>query len=260
MPDPKQPASHPTAAVIIPVFNERLNSLSQLVKELLHFTQAIILVDDGSDPPVTRIDEKVILIRHKRNLGQGAALETGMEYARRMGFEIVVHIDGDGQHQVQELPLLVAPLLKGDADIVFGSRFITRSSEELIPFSRRQLLRFSRIANTFFTGAKMTDAHNGFRALNKKALDALKLRSTGRAHASEIVWLANKHDLRFVEVPVHVLYNETAKNKIHFLTLISLGIHLTWNRLTGYRNKNRKAIKEREAALAAIMKRSSVEQ
>jgi glycosyltransferase involved in cell wall biosynthesis len=141
------------------------------------------------------------------NRGQGAALETGHAYAREINADFVLHFDGDEQFDSNDISPALAKLKKYNADILFGSRFL--DSRSRVPwFKRHILLPSGRLFNRLFFGVRLSDAHNGFRILNKKALDVVIIRQDRMAHASEIPALAKKHNLRFLEYPVKVTYHE----------------------------------------------------
>lgn len=155
----------------------------------------------------------VTVLRHTVNLGQGAALETGMAYARRMGASIAVHFDGDGQHDPSDLPDLIAPLLQNEVDIVLGSRFLDAEGASAIPVQRRRLLGFARGVEGWITGIPLTDAHCGLRALGPRALEVVRLRENRMAHATELVQQIRQHALTFKEVPVRVRYTDYSQAK-----------------------------------------------
>jgi glycosyltransferase involved in cell wall biosynthesis len=155
----------------------------------------------------------LIYLRHPINLGQGAALQTGMEYAYENGAEYVVTFDADGQHNFEEIPSLLEPLIAGRADITMGTRFKRAEDIAQIPSSRKIILKGAIAVNGFFTGLWLTDAHNGFRALNRTALSKIKLLENRMAHASEILTQIKNAHLRYEEVPVNIVYTDYSKMK-----------------------------------------------
>jgi glycosyltransferase involved in cell wall biosynthesis len=245
---------NPPITVLIPIFNEDRSVLERIVNEILDRKWNVILVDDGSSPAVMVQNPAVIILRHNINLGQGASLETGMEYARITGVKILVHMDGDGQHSVTEIDRLVKPVIDQSVDIVFGSRFLLSSSVHMIPFKRRIVLKISKWVNVIFTGLLMSDAHNGFRVLNLKAIQGLKLRTPGREHASEIIWRTRRARLKYVELPVHIHYNTTGKDsRIRFGEIVKLGWSLMKCRMIGYHMKDGNVQSVRSVALQEII-------
>ena len=206
---------HPKTIIIIPAYNEREEVLRNTLQSFSEQEYSVVVVDDGSDEDLSLLlkDLKwVTVLRHPINLGQGAALQTGMDYALAESAEAVVHFDADGQHDVREIPILLDALAQG-ADMALGSRFLRKEDAEAVPWSRRLLLRGARCVNFLFAGKWLSDAHNGFRALNRKAMQSIRITENRMAHATEIVALARKASLKIVEVPVHIQYTEYSRAK-----------------------------------------------
>ena len=198
--------------IIIPAYQEA-GSIGAVLMEFDRFDYSIIVVDDGSDPPLKEnVSGRVHYLQHSINLGQGAAIQTGIEFALSLGAEFFVTFDADGQHQVSDIGALVQPLLQDKADISFGSRFLEGSTHNM-PFGRSIFISLARGINFLFTGLMLTDAHNGLRALNRKAAEKIKLSENGMAHASEILFQVQQHKLRYVEVPVHIRYTDYSLKK-----------------------------------------------
>ena len=199
--------------IIIPCYNEGEHIRNTLQELILSGYSNIIVVDDGSDTPIEDFvsDMNVHVLRHPINLGQGAALETGMEYARRHDADTVIHFDADGQHDASDIPAFLDALK--DADMVIGSRFLTKEGVANVPTMRRLLLKIACFVNFIFCHIWLSDAHNGFRALNRKALGAICIRENRMAHASEILILAKKAKLRIKEVPTTIRYTDYSRQK-----------------------------------------------
>ena len=217
--------------IIIPAFNES-SRIAAVLESLLSLNYSMIVIDDGSADDTAKIAATfpVILIRHELNLGQGAALETGMEAARQLEADYVVHFDSDGQHVASDIEHLLAPLQKDEADIVFGSRFLEKKPSGLT-FSRKIILKAGRWINYLITGILLSDAHNGLRALNNKALHAVHFRQPGMAHASEILYEVRRKSLRYLELPVHILYTDYSKQKGQgILNSVNILFHLLFKR------------------------------
>ena len=200
--------------VVIPAFNEG-QVLDQTVRPLIEAGFSVVVVDDCSNDDTWRISERlgVNTVRQIVNLGQGAALQTGMEFALRNGAQIVVHFDADGQHDWRQIPNLVTPVLKGEVDVVYGSRFLRRGDASAVPRGRRLMLSVGRIVSGVFTGVFLSDTHNGFRALSRKAAAAVTLRENGFAHATEILGQIRRAQLRYMEVPTSISYTEYSLSK-----------------------------------------------
>lgn len=206
------PADPAKAFVVIPAYNEQ-EVITGTLQGLLPHGYPIVVVDDGSETDLQEwlSDWPVTVLRHPVNLGQGAALQTGIEYAVSAGARYVVCFDADGQHRPEDIQTLLQPLLNDEADIVLGSRFLGKEQE--VPAGRRRLLKAARYVNFFFTGLLLTDAHNGLRAMTQQAASSITLRQTGMAHATEIISEIRKKRLRYKEVPVMIRYTEYSRGK-----------------------------------------------
>ena len=199
--------------IIIPCYNEQA-VLRETVNGLLSLNARVILVDDGSTVPVRKVLDglPVEILRHPINLGQGAALQTGMDYAVQKGARAVIHFDADGQHQADDIPRFLEALEQG-ADVVLGSRFLRAEDSNILPRRKRLLLQGARLVNLIFTGLWLSDAHNGFRALNLRALKAIRLQENRMAHASEILGQIRQARLKVIEIPTRISYTEYSVRK-----------------------------------------------
>jgi glycosyltransferase involved in cell wall biosynthesis len=200
--------------IVIPCFNEA-SKIAETVAPLISAGYTVVVADDGSTDGTDAVLRAlpVIHLRHAVNLGAGAATETGLEYARRAGAEIVVTMDADGQHDWRQIPEMIRPIQEGRADIVFGSRFLRPEDIAEIPAGRRRLLRMATAFGALTSGLRFSDTHNGFRALSRTALEKIHLRQPGYAFCSEIIDETARHALRWTEVPVTVLYTEYSRRK-----------------------------------------------
>ena len=206
------------ACVIIPVYNEAA-VVKSVVEGVLAAFSNVIVVDDGSSDgsPAIVASTGATLVRHPFNLGQGAALQTGIERAlREPGVEYFVTFDSDGQHRVEDAVAMVQALSAGEVDILLGSRFL--SDNPTIPALKRVALRFARLVMNAATGLRLTDAHNGLRAFNRSFAESLQLRESGMAHASEIVSHVARGGFRYREWPVEIAYTEYSVGKGQPLT------------------------------------------
>jgi glycosyltransferase involved in cell wall biosynthesis len=217
--------------VIIAAYNEA-PTIGGVLDALQSLGYSAILVDDGSSDKTMHIASSfpVTIIRHPINLGQGASLETGMEAARFMNADYIVHFDGDGQHDERDIALLLKPLMERQCDIVFGSRFLGTPQPGL-SMPKRLTLRAGRWINYLLTGILLTDAHNGLRAMNRKALNKIHFTQEGMAHATEILYCVKKNSLKYLEVPVHIRYTSYSKRKGQtIMNAVNILFHLLYKK------------------------------
>lgn len=191
---------------VIPAYNESKNII-KVIDKVLPLVDEIIIIDDCSLDNTYELAKtmNVIALRHPINRGQGAALQTGDEYALSHGADIIVHFDADDQFKAEEIKTLIAPIINGEADAVFGSRFLGSAN---FPYIKRAIIMpLARLVNRFF-GIKLSDPQSGFRALNRQTLEKIKIENRGMAHCSEILYKTYKTQARIVEVPITVTYHE----------------------------------------------------
>jgi len=200
--------------MIVPAFNEG-SVIRATLRQLFEPGYSVVVVDDGSNDNTWKHlkDLKIHRLRHPFNLGQGAALQSAVSYAMEQGAKYMVHFDADGQHSVEDIPGLLAPVMTGRADVALGSRFLRREDWQAVPPTRRLLLKGGVVVNWLLTGLWLTDAHNGARALNRKAAQKIVLRENGFAHATEILQQIRTLGLRYVECPTRIRYTEYSLHK-----------------------------------------------
>ena len=195
-----------TIIVGIPAFNEEKN-IAKILSKVFDLTDKIIVCDDGSSDTTGPISKKMgaIVVTHPKNLGYGASIRSIFEKAKELDGEVLVTFDADGQHRVKDIPKVVEPILKNEADMVIGSRFL--NEENPIPKYRKLGIKaITKLANTS-TDKKLTDSQSGFRAYNKKIFDKIIPSEYGMGVSTEILIKVNKAKFRIVEVPIAVLYN-----------------------------------------------------
>ena len=205
-------APEPKVTAVIAAYNEA-GAIGPVIQALAPQVAEIVVVDDGSKDATADVARSAgaVVLRHPINRGQGAALQSGITLALARGAEIVVTFDADGQHVAADIPRLVAPVARGEADVALGSRFLGDTSN--VPALRRALLKCAVLFTRMTTGLSFTDAHNGLRAFSRRAAETIRIRQDRMAHASEIVSEIARHELRFVEIPITVLYTDYSKSK-----------------------------------------------
>ena len=199
---------------VIPAYNEETR-IGAAVRDALAYTQAVVVVDDRSRDRSGQIAKEAgaIVLTHHLNRGQGAALQTATDYALRyLNPDIIVHFDADGQMQGSDIEGLVTPIMRGEADIVLGSRFLGKQAENM-PRFRRLVLRASVVFTLALSGLRISDPHNGFRALSREAARDIRITLDRMAHASEILDLIIVASLRFREHPVTIRYTAETLEK-----------------------------------------------
>ena len=198
--------------VVIPAYNES-TVVREVIERVSRVCPSVVVVDDGSSDATGEQARLAgaLVVRHAINLGQGAALQTGILCALKRGAEFVVTFDADGQHDPADIVPLVEALRRGNADVALGSRFAGTAVD--MPKSRRLMLHAARCVNFVLTGLMLSDAHNGVRAFTRAAAARIRIHQAGMAHATEIVAQIARHKLAYVEVPVTVHYTAYSLEK-----------------------------------------------
>ena len=191
--------------VILPAYNEA-ETLDLVVGRVRANGYRVVCVDDGSFDATASIARRLDcdLVVHPFNLGQGAAVQTGIAYALERGAELICTLDADGQHDPDELPRLIRALEERRADFALGSRFLGNAID--MPAFRRALIMAATIFTRMTTRLTVTDTHNGMRAMTRRGAALIQLRHDRMAHASEILMQIRRSRLGVVEVPVTVTY------------------------------------------------------
>lgn len=190
--------------VVIAAYNEA-RVIARVVGEVVRRGYRVVVVDDGSsDGTAERASAASVVVRHPINLGQGAALQTGIDCALQQGAEVIVTFDADGQHRAADIEPLVAALREARADFALGSRFLGQTIA--LPPARRLLLRAATLFTQLTTGLHLTDTHNGLRGMTRRGASLIRLRQNRMAHASEILEQIAASGLPYVEVPVQIEY------------------------------------------------------
>jgi polyprenyl-phospho-N-acetylgalactosaminyl synthase len=192
--------------VVVPAYNEA-PIIASVIANLIKLNYDVVIVDDGSTDRTGKVAALAgaRVLTHPVNLGQGAALQTGIEFALRVGADYIVTFDADGQHQAADIARLIEALQRHNVDFALGSRFLGASAG--IPLSRQILLKAAVWFTRATTGLRVTDTHNGLRAMTARGAHQIALRQNRMAHASEILEQIGRSRLRYVEVPVTIEYS-----------------------------------------------------
>jgi polyprenyl-phospho-N-acetylgalactosaminyl synthase len=199
--------------IVVPAFNEA-GVIGDVITDLRSVFTNVVCVDDGSadDTGDIALRAGAHLVRHPVNLGQGAAIQTGVEYARRQpGAQVFATFDGDGQHRVKDIITMINRLGAGDVDVVIGTRFgvgVTRP-----PLLKRVVLQTAARLSPRGRRLGLTDTNNGLRVFNRTVADGLDITLSGMSHAGEFIMLIAENRWRVAEEPVEVLYTEYSKSK-----------------------------------------------
>ncbi len=206
--------AHPDVWIVVPAFNEA-SVIGDVVADLRAEFSHVVVVDDGSrdDTAAVALRAGAHVVPHPVNLGQGAALQTGVEYARtRPGAEVFATFDADGQHRVADVVTMIDRLRRDDLDIVIGTRF-AGGAPTRVPAVKRAVLRAAAWLSPSSRRLHLTDTHNGLRVFDKKVADGLNLTMNGMSHASEFITLIAENHWRIGEEPVEILYTDYSMSK-----------------------------------------------
>jgi polyprenyl-phospho-N-acetylgalactosaminyl synthase len=198
--------------IVVPAYREA-GRIGAVVDELLEHYPNVVVVDDGSeDGTAAEAQSRAAwVLRHAVNLGQGAAIETGLRFALARGAAYLVTFDADGQHQVEDIGRLLAPLARGEAEFVLGSRFLGNAPG--IPWTRWLTLKAAVLFTRLVSGIALTDAHNGLRAFTARGARSIHLTLNRMEHASQIVEQVHASGLPYREEPVSVRYSSDSMAK-----------------------------------------------
>lgn len=198
--------------IIVPAFNEEKTITGVITDLRSHSYNNIIVIDDGStDKTGDFVNKlKVSVLKHIVNRGLGAALGTGLEYAKKNNFDIAVTFDCDGQHKAKDLANLLSSLISNKFDVAIGSRF--RGNLSKMPLDRLVINLLSNVMTLLFYGVASSDSLSGLRAFNKKAINCIKIKTDGMEVSNEFLKEIKSHGLKLKEVPIDAVYsNDTIK-------------------------------------------------
>jgi len=195
--------------IVVPAYNEA-KKIGRVIRDLFqHGYKNIVVIDDGSsdDTCVEAKKTGIQVVRHEVNRGQGASLQTGNEFSLKQGADVIVHFDADGQMSAEDIGHAIDKMQRENLDIVLGSRFLGKTTG--MPWTKKFIiLPLARLFNNIFSGLKLTDVHNGFRVLSRRATEKIIITQEGMAHNSEITAQIKKLGLKYAEYPVKIVYNE----------------------------------------------------
>ena len=217
---------------VIAAYNEG-SAIRPVVEGVARHFPNIVVVDDGSADDT--LDQAVLGgatgLRHCVNLGQGAALQTGIDYALARGAPFIVTFDADGQHRVEDVRAMLAALEASEAEICLGSRFLG----DAVGISRmkRLVLKAAVLFTWVTTGIRLTDAHNGLRVMRASAARKIRIRQNRMAHASEIVEEIARHRIAYLEHPVTIIYTDYSRAKGQRISnMVNIVVELIMGRLS----------------------------
>ncbi len=212
--------------VVIPAHNEEKN-IGRVIEKIRKGSKNVVVVDDGSKDKTALIAEKagIVVLRHIVNLGKGAALKTGCEYAIKKGAEKIVVLDADGQHDPNEIPNFIKALNK--ADIVFGYRRLNKN----MPFVLRYGNWFIFFITKLLFGLKIVDTQCGYRAFKSKVYNKIKWDAQDYSMESEMVANTGKARLRYGQIPIETIYSDKYKGTT-VIDGFKIVLNMIWWRLT----------------------------
>ena len=202
--------TNPTKRILvcIPAYNEA-KTISQVIQKAKNYGSEVIVCDDGSSDNTTKVasDAGAIVVRHSKNEGYGKALRTLFQIALKRSADIVVTLDSDGQHNADQIPCILEPIINEGFDIAIGSRFMNNADRARVPFYRTIGIKTITKITSHTTYKNITDAQSGFRAYDRRALERMNLVEDGMKISTEILLCAGSKNLTIKEVPITVNYD-----------------------------------------------------
>ena len=209
----------PLVVIGIPAYNEE-RSIARVVLDAQKYADVVVVCDDGSSDLTCEIAERLgaIVVRHNVNKGYGAAVQSLFKETKRLSADVLVTLDGDGQHDADKTPLMIQPILDDKADVVIGSRFLDgaqKDGDNGLPFYRRLGIKAITKLTTAASKYNVTDAQSGCRAYSRTALEKLSLLENGMGVSVEVLLKAKEQGLRLVEVPLECNYSGVEQPSSH---------------------------------------------
>jgi glycosyltransferase involved in cell wall biosynthesis len=208
------PAPEKNIWIVIPAYNESA-VISDVIHEIRHSGYSnIIVVDDGSKDDTQKRAQQAgaRALKQRLNRGKGAATKTGIEAAKLLGADIIITLDGDGQHDPHDIPALIRPILRNRSDVVLGSRLIDPKG---MPVYKILHNRISNLLVWYFYGLYVTDSQSGFRAYSRHAAEVINTSTDRYEYDSEVIREIYHYKLRYTEVPIAVRYTDYSMGKLH---------------------------------------------
>ncbi|MBU0497824.1 MAG: glycosyltransferase family 2 protein, partial [Candidatus Thermoplasmatota archaeon] len=211
-----RPVNEPKRTVaVIPCFNEETTIGSVVLKAKKHVDE-VVVIDDGCTDDTAQIAEfaGAIVVRHGGNRGYGAAIQSAFQYARENAFDVMTILDGDGQHNADQIQTVMRPVMDNEADISIGSRFLDENKQTVPLYRRFGIGVLTRFTNAGSSDAhRVTDGQSGFRAYSNRAILGLSPKDVDMGASAEILMQARKHNLIFKEVPISCSYEGDCSTK-----------------------------------------------
>jgi len=206
---------------VIPAYNEEKN-IGAIINQVRPLVDNLVMIDDGStDKTADFFEPGAVLLKHIVNRGQGAALRTGTEYSLNHGADIIVHFDADGQFSAPDIERLVEPIKNGEAQVVFGSRFLNSEYSTDMPFFKKYfIMPLAKAVNKLFFNINLTDPQSGFRAMSVEAARKINWRQDRMAHCSEIMFEVKKNNFKVKEIPIKVIYHNFGQSFLGGLNIL----------------------------------------
>lgn len=199
--------------IVIPAFNES-GSIGKVIEDLFYYGyENIVVVDDASADKTSETVKtfNVFLIRHPVNMGPGAAIKTGIDFALFDGADIIVTFDADGQHLAKDIYNLVQPIILNESEITLGNRFLNKTSK--VPIFKKIILKAGALLMFLMYGILSSDSHNGLKAISRSAALKIDIRSNGWEYCSEVIEEIMLKKIKYREIPVTVKYTDYSIKK-----------------------------------------------
>jgi len=196
--------------LLLPAYNEA-QTIGCIISEARTYIESIIVIDDGSSDNTAQIarEQDVVVLQHEVNRGKGMALRTGFEYALEQGYEIIITMDSDGQHEPADIPRFLARLQENNADILIGARVLERRR---MPLHRRLNNKLISKVGSWFCGQKIVDFQSGFRLIKSKVLQSITLETVRYETESEFLIKAGRMGFRIDTLPIRAIYGNEISN------------------------------------------------